>query len=167
MKKVIIVVLVLAAIVGAVAYFAPNLIDRVKDNGKKALEKAQHDYAVITAPDGSTFTVELESWGADGSTPTARYFVFGKDGTGYIVGARNCTFINDPNVNIDAIAFTGSKKLNYSYVEAMIKVSNDSIINITEFEDINAATNVIPLRDADGNIYNPHSDNVLIKIKVN
>ena len=39
MKKVIIVVLVLAAIVGAVAYFAPNLIDKVKDNGKNAIEK--------------------------------------------------------------------------------------------------------------------------------
>ena len=167
MKKVIIVVLVLAAIVGAVAYFAPNLIDRVKDNGKNAIEKFKYDYAVITAPDGSTFTVELESWGTDGSSPISRYFVFGKDGTGYIVGVRNCTFINDPDVYTDVVAFTGVKKLNYSYVEAMIKVSNDSIINITEFEDINAATNVVPLRDADGNIYNPHSDNVLIKIKVN
>ena len=167
MKKVIIVVLVLAAIVGAVAYFAPNLIDKVKNNGKNAIEKMQYDYAVITAPDGSVIKVEIESWGTDGSSPAARYFVFGKDGTGYMVGVRNCTFINDPNVDIDAVSFTGTKKLNYSYVEAMIKESDESIITITDFEDVNAAINVIPLKDANGVIYSPHPDNVLIKIKVN
>lgn len=167
MKKLIVIILVLAVVVGGVIMIAPGIVDKVKNNGKNAIESMQYDYAVITAPDGSVIKVEIESWGSDGGSPAARYFVFGKDGTGYMVGVRNCTFINDPNVDIDAVSFTGTKKLNYSYVEAMIKESDESIITITDFEDVNAATNVIPLKDANGVIYSPHPDNVLIKIKVN
>lgn len=169
MKKILFCTVIIAILICQLMLLSScdGFANRLADNAQNTVTSMKHDYALINAPDGTSIKVELKSWGSDGATPTAKYYIFGTDGTGYIVGVRNCTFINDPNVNIDVTSFSGLTNMNYSYTEAMIKLSDGEIITLNDFEDVNAASNVILLEDEDGVIYTPHPDNVLIKLKNN
>ena len=130
-------------------------------------EKVGFDYAVILMPDGSTETIELQAWGTDGQSPSMSYYVYATDGTGYKVGARNCMFINDPDVDINVTGFSALTKLKHDFQEITIKKLDGEILTVSGEDYSESVVQYPNCTDEDGTIFYVHPDNCWIKFTYN
>lgn len=128
MKRIIIFVLVLTMLTACLALTACDLKQEISNIGNSIKEGSKYDYAVISFPTGYTKKIELNAFLID-TNNTGLMYVYGKDGTGYILSSENCMLINDPNVDINAksVIFE-TYKIDYSKV--VIKSPEGEIITI-------------------------------------
>ena len=163
-SKIIAIILTLGFAVSALA--SCDAVDKLADGGKDLLANVQYDYAVITMPDGTAKEIELDAWGSDGNSPAHYYYIFGTDGEGYITGARNCMFVNKPDVDINVGVLSSIGTMKYSFEAITIRNPDGSITELPGGDKNKGAIHLLKFEDEDGTIYTPHADNFWVKIKV-
>ena len=158
---------------------AKDFVDNVTENYQKLYT---YDYAIIAMPDGTTLKIELAgycmgnktvgnnidytndsfSYDAGATAYYDTYYLYGKDGTGYVVSQRNCVLIQDPSVNIDAKMVSYAKT--HKYNEATVKNLDGtfSVYKNPKFTDGTPTYSTVTIETEDGIRYSIHADNVWI-----
>ena len=129
MKRILVSILVLAALLSScLALASCDFKQELSNIGSAIKEGSVYDYAIVSFPTGYTKKVELKSYLLDLNN-TGLMYVYGRDGSGYMLAPENCMLVNDPNVDINArSSLFDTYKIDYDKV--IIKSPNGEIITI-------------------------------------